>query len=230
MDLASNWAALLESEGLGLIEPEQSYQGVGSARRPTGKWSRLEAELNGITNPREFMCFRSSSPETVRATETHTAMPSTGEPQQWGETWEALQMDLTATSKEAELADRARKYVNGLNKIGNPAGLRVKRTPGMSKAEWRRLSHERILDDVAKGTGPVASWLIPPVAPHATRDAGNGPLSIKEPIVGPREIEGSRDGDVSDYPTKVVDTHTYLPGRSPFQMSRFASSNSDITG
>ena len=226
MGLEENWEALLESEGLGLIEPEQGYQDVGSARRkPSGKWSRLEAELNGITNPKEFICFGYRSPETARGNETHTVSP-----QDLEGAWERLMLSLTATELEARLADRERATVAGLDNFGRPAALKVRRKPGMSKAEWLALTQERIIGDVPSGTGPVASEWEPPTAPYAIRDAGNGPLSIKDPIAGPSEIGGSRDDDVSDYPTKVVDTHTYLPGRSPFQMSRIAASNSDITG
>jgi hypothetical protein len=226
MDLESNWAALLDSEGLGLIEPEQSYQDVGSARRkPSGKWSRLEAELNGITNPKEFMCFRYTSPETACGVESRTVTP-----QDLEGSWERLMLSLTATELEARLANRTRATVAGLDSKNRPATLRPKRVPGESKSAWLLRSHERIIGDVPEGTGPLASEWQPTQAPYAIRDAGNGPLSIRDPIVGPSEIGGSRDSDVSDYPIKVVDTHTYLPGRSPFQMSRFASSNSDITG
>ena len=233
MVLEQNWEALLESEGLGVIEPEQSYQDVGSARRkPSGKWSRLEAELNGITNPREFMCFRPStrgfgyrSPETARGNETHTVSP-----QDLEGAWERLMLSLTATELEARLADRERSTIAGLDSKHRPATLKPKRVPGESKSAWMLRSRERIIGDVPQGSGPLVSEWQPPTAPYATRDAGNGPLSIKDPIVGPKEIGGSRDDDVSDYPTKVVDTHTYLPGRSPFQMSRIAASNSDITG
>lgn len=109
MDLESNWAALLDSEGLGLIEPEQSYQDVGSARRkPSGKWSRLEAELNGITNPKEFMCFRYTSPETACGVESRTVTP-----QDLEGSWERLMLSLTATELEARLANRTRATVAG---------------------------------------------------------------------------------------------------------------------
>ena len=138
-------------------------------------------------------------------------------------------LSLTATELEARLANRERATVSGLDNFGRPAALKVRRKPGMSKAEWRRLTQERIIGDVPTGTGPVASEWEPPTAPHAIRDAGNGPLSIKEPIVGPSEIGGQSDGEPVVM-SPLVDTHTYLPGRSPFQMSRFASSNSDITG
>ena len=225
MDLESNWESLLESEGLGPVEPLKRYQGVGSARRPTAKWSRLESELNGITNPKEFMDWQIDSPITACGVETHTVSP-----QDLDGAWERLMMSLTATELEARLADRERATVSGLDKFGRPAALKTRRKPGMKKAEWLKLNHQRIIGDVPEGTGPLVSEWQPPTAPYAIRDAGNGPLSIRDPIVGPSEIGGSRDEDVSDYPLKVVDTHTYLPGRSPFQMSRFASSNSDITG
>ena len=240
MDPQSNWESLLESEGLGLIEPEQSYQDVGSARRkPSGKWSRLEAELNGITNPKEFICFRTRSPETACGVETAASSEGSQQPTYQGDdddclsdsVLESLQLSLTATGLEAEIADRRRGAICGLDHENRLVRLRIPRRHREPGKVWReRILKHIIGEQPSKEDGPVWSALSLPLPPHATADAGNGPLSIKDPIVGPSEIGGSRDVDVSDYPTKVVDTHTYLPGRSPFQMSRFASSNSDITG
>jgi hypothetical protein len=240
MDLESNWEALLESEGLGLIEPEQSYQDVGSARRkPSGKWSRLEAELNGITNPREFMCFRYTSPETACGVETAASSTGSEQPTYQGydddclsdTVLESLQLSLTATGLEASIADRRRGAICGLDHENRPVRLRIPRRHREPGKVWRdRILKHIIGEQPSREDGPVWSALSLALPPHATADAGSGPLSIKDPIVGPSEIGGSRDDDVSDYPIKVVDTHTYLPGRSPFQMSRFASSNSDITG
>lgn len=232
MEGEQDWNALLESEGLGLIEPEQRYQGVGGARvKPSGKWSRLEAELNGITAPHEWICSWGCAHETALGEASNVLDEPEAGPKGWGNSWESLQLELTATALEAKIADRRRGSVSGLDAEQRVVRLGVRRKPGQSREQWQREKHLRIMGEPCPDTGPAVSEWISPVAPHATRDAGNGPLSIKDPIVAPREIEGGRDdGDVGTFPLKVVDTHTYLPGRSPFQMSRIASSNSDITG
>ncbi len=233
---SAEWEHLLESEGLGVINVAPPFQGA-NYKHIKGKWARLEAELNDVTDRRQVM---SVSPQTAVGIASPSYAGSSSEPAGLDDyesgrftefAWENMLQYFSASPLEARIADRSRGAIIGLDHEKRVIRLRTPRKPRELPRDYRKRILRHIMGDQPhKGEGPVCSEWKPPVPPHATRDAGNGPLSIKDPIVGPREIEGSRDGDVSDYPIKVVDTHTYLPGRSPFQMSRFASSNSDITG
>ena len=242
---AKNWETLLESEGLGLIEPEQGYKSVGGgARHPKSKWARLDAKVNDLQNKAEFM---TESPETARGFETKPSskqggipddMGYAGEPEYWergeddqmGEDhWDDFVLSFTATAKEAEIADRRRASICGLNQHQKPVPLKPRRKTGEPGKVWRQRIRDHILGDyAAKGDGPLHSNWRPPMPPYAHTDAGNGPLSIKDqpgPDFGsaPRVDEPVR-------PSPVVDTMTYPPGRGPYQTSRYKATNSDITG
>ena len=51
---ADNWEALLESEGLGVIEVDGPYQGT-NLKHIKGKWARLDAEINDLQSKSELM-------------------------------------------------------------------------------------------------------------------------------------------------------------------------------
>ena len=92
---AENWEALLEREGLGVIEPNTYYGHVGGARRPKKKWARLDAEVNDLQNKAEFM---TESPETARGFETKPSSKQGGQPDDLGyagepEYWERGEND-----------------------------------------------------------------------------------------------------------------------------------------
>jgi hypothetical protein len=231
------WDALLESEGLGIIEVDGPYKGT-DLKQIKGKWARLDAEINELQSPSEVM---TNSPPTVKAVATRAASVQRGQPRDFtsdgsqdvedsGENvWDCMALSVTASPKEAEIADRRRAAVAGLDKWGRPLGLKTKRVPGESKAAWRQRNHDRIIGEgLAKGPGPLLSDWQPPMPPYAHTDAGNGPLSIKDQP-GPDFGSAPRiDEPVRMSP--VVDTMTYPPGRGPYQTSRYMATNSDITG
>jgi hypothetical protein len=231
--LVENWNNLLESEGLGVIEVEGHYQGVGGARRPKDKWARLDAKVNDLQNRAEFM---TESPETAKGVETRPNAKQGGIPDDMGygeeygdDVWDDLALSMTATSKEAEIADRRRASICGLDDRNRPQGLALKRKHREPGKVWRQRIRDHILGDyAAKGNGPLRSDWRPPMPPHAHTDAGNGPLSIVDqpgPDFGPAP---RIDEPVRMSP--VVDTMTYPPGRGPYQTSRYKATNSDITG
>lgn len=230
---AENWETLLKSEGLGVIEVDEHYQGVGGARRPKSKWARLDAKFNDLQNKAEFM---TESPETAKGVETRPSAKQGGQPDDMGygeehgdDVWDDLALSLTATSKESEIADRRRASICGLDDRNRPRGLALKRKPREPGKVWRQRIRDHILGDYAgKDNGPLRSDWKPPMPPYAHTDAGNGPLSIVDqpaPDFGsaPRVDEPVR-------PSPVVDTMTYPPGRGPYQTSRYKATNSDITG
>ena len=230
---AENWENLLESEGLGVIKVDEHYQGVGGARRPKSKWSRLDAKINDLQNRAEFM---SESPETAKGIATRPSAKQGGLPDDMGygsgcgeDVWDDLALSMTATAKEAEIADRRRASICGLDDRNRPRGLALKRRHRELPRDWRQRVRNHILGDYAnKGDGPLRSDWRPPMPPYAHTDAGNGPLSIVDQP-GPDFGSAPRvDEPVRMSP--IVDTMTYPPGRGPYQTSRYKATNSDITG
>ena len=239
-----NWETLLESEGLGLLEINTAWAGVGGARRPKSKWARLDAEINSLQNSAEFM---TESPETAKGFETKPSsreggIPDDlgygGEPEYWerGEDdqlgvdrWDDLALSLTATAREAAIANRRRGSICGLDDEFRVIPLKPRRKHREPGKVWRKRIHNHILGDYAsKDDGPVWSDWRPPMPPYAHTDAGNGPLSIVDQP-GPDFGSAPRiDEPVRMSP--VVDTMTYPPGRGPYQTSRYKATNSDITG
>ena len=231
------WNAILDSEGLGVIEVDAPYKGT-DIKHIKGKWARLDAEVNELQSRSEIM---TNSPPTAKAVATRASPTRRGQPKDFitdgsqdiedtGEdVWDTMALSITATPKEAEIADRRRAAVSGLDKWNRPLGLRTKRVPGESRAQWRERNHDRIIGEgLAKEPGPLRSDWKPPMPPFAHTDAGNGPLSIVDqpgPDFGPAPRV---DEPVRMSP--VVDTMTYPPGRGPYQTSRYKATNSDITG
>jgi len=247
-DLQDQWEARLEAEGLGLIEPEAQFKDVGGAKKIKRNWARLDAELNGIEPG--SAAVMSNSPPTADANGTTFYNGRSKEPtcafDDLDSQWEALMLKLVATAKEAEIADRARGSVCGLDDRHRPRGLRIKRKHRELPRDHRERMYRHILGDSAKdGDGPrFSEWVSQQIPPYAHSDAGNGPLSIvdvEEPAyqwvasceanwaLEPEETQTEKKAEEIRM-SPIVDTMTYPPGRGPYQRSLIAQSNSDITG
>ena len=235
--LQEKWDLLLDSEGLGVIEVDGPYQGT-DLKQIKGKWARLDAEINELQSKSEVM---TNSPPTARAVATRAAPTQRGQPRDFitdgsqdiedpGEDlWDSMALSVTASPKEAEVADRRRAAVSGLDDWGRPLGLKTKRVPGESKAAWRKRNHDRIIGTSARPGEGVRFFTPPqPMPPYAHTDAGNGPLSIKDQP-GP-DFGSAPHVDEPVRMSPVVDTMTYPSGRGPYQTSRYMATNSDITG
>lgn len=248
MNTQKYWDDLLESEGLGVIEVDGNRQGVGGAKRIKRKWARLDAELNGIEPGSAGVM--TNSPPTADAKGTTFYNGRSKEPtcafDDLDSQWEALMLKLVATAKEAEIANRERGSVCGLDDWGRPRGLRIKRKHRELPRDHRERMYRHILGDSAKdGDGPrFSEWVSQQMPPYAHSDAGNGPLSIvdvEEPAyqwVASCEANWALEPEETQAETKaeevrmspIVDTMTYPPGRGPYQTSLIVQSNSDITG
>lgn len=159
---------------------------------------------------------------------------------------EQLAGSLTASRKEAELADRSRSTVLGLNQIGLPyRPTRNSPLNAKQRNENRRAGelglpapHQtnpyitvelvRDCDVVQRAPLRFDYFKKEQGLPCAHTDAGNGPLSIVEKAK-PVFSSDRNDGEVLRM-APLVPTMYYYPGRSPFEMGRFAAANSDITG
>ena len=243
------WDSILERDGLGVLRVDEPYKSV-DIKQIKGKWARLDASINGIEPG--TAAVMTNSPETARGVGTRSPSafnsmePYTDENGDYlGDTvWENLILAHTGTPKEAEIADRARGTICGLDDFGRPKGLKLPRKQREPGKEWRKRICRHILGEVAMGEGPAYSKYQPTPPPYATRDGGNGPLSIKDlPKPKYEWVWSSPDkwDDEEDdgyvppaaEPVRmspVVDTMTYPPGRGPYQISMIAQSNSDITG
>ena len=227
-----NWDALLDAEGLGVIDVDSPYRG-DNLKHIKGKHKRLDALLNK-PDPSGRMI---NSPVTARAVETRFA---NAEDEQsdfddglWDNdedadnAWDLMILSLTGSPKEAQIADRRRGAVFGLDDFGRPRSGKLRKQRGESLDSFLG----RVADRLGIATdqmGPLYSPWSQPKPAHAHSNGGSGVLAMVErsaPSYG-----SPRDEDVRMSP--VVDTDGYLPGRSPYQMSisRSGRHNSDITG
>lgn len=256
MSEQQKWDDILEAEGLGVIEVDGPYQGT-NLKHIKGKWARLDAEINNLQSKSEVMTNSPQTARGFATRVAGNSDDAGGHMSGFGDDdyltgnlrmvseeyddglsdfetlgddlWDSMALAVTASPKEAEIADRRRASVSGLDKWGRPQPLKVKRKPGESKAAWRQRTHERILGATAAPGEGVRIFTPPqPKPPHATADAGNGPLSIKETIRPDTLVATRDDGPIAMAP--LVDTMYYPPGRGPYQRSLIAASNTDITG
>ena len=246
------WEDLLESEGLGVLDLDVEARNVnGNIKHIKGKWRRLDAMLNGIAP--DTAAIMSNSPKTARAVDTRVTFADDVQPDlddglhdldDLGDSvWESLMLAFIATPKEAEIADRARRYVLGLDPEHKPNQPKIRRLSKHMRAanirarqrgEAEPYPRNPYMDELAV-TDSNTEYAVPRCEfykreqglPCATHDAGNGPLSIKD-VPAPEPIANDQPEQLRMSP--VVDTLGYLPGRSPFQMSRTSRHNSDITG
>ena len=238
----------LEAEGLGELDIDVERRNINSSMQHIkGKWRRLDAQINNIEP--DSAGIMSNSPKTVEATATRVTFSDDvqsghGEDGDYSDDyddglhdedelgdnpWDSLTLDFIATPKEAEIADRLRAAICGLDNFGRPKGLKLPRKHREPGKEWRERIRKHIAGDCSTDEdGPIFSVLLTFLAPYATSDAGNGPLSYKGPL-RPDPLPAP-DTDEPVRMSPVVDTLGYLPGRSPFQMSRITQNNSDITG
>lgn len=248
---AKYYEDLLEREGLGVVEVDTPYQGLNFGHIK-GKWARLDAMINKLPKQdgnRKHPSYMTNSPLTARGTDDveHESRPINFDDvaMRGDSAWENFIVSLTATPKEAELADRERATVCGLDPWGRPRSLKPKRMHRELPRDYRKRVQRHILGEVAMGPGPAYSKYQPTPPPYAHSDAGNGPLSIVD-LPEPEyqwspsceanwSLEPDDSNEVVTRPDEVrmspiVDTMHYPSGRGPYQMSRIMQSNSDITG
>jgi len=222
-----NWEALLEAEGLGVIDVGASKS--STINRQLKKWPRLDAMINKPQRGAEMQIkpFTASSDETRQTFSWQVngicEIDGSGDDTML----DCMALACLATAKEAELADRERAAIFGLDLKGRPRSGKLRKQRGET--------HEQFMDRVAERLGMSTEQMGPLYSPlprrkpdHAHTDAGGGPLSV---IDRPKRDYGSpRDEDVRMSP--VVDTDGYLPGRGPYQLqlARGGRGNSDITG
>lgn len=228
------WESLLEAEGLGVIAVDDHWHGVNFGHIK-GKHKRLDAMLNGISEGSSSLM--TVSPQTARAVETRFR-DADDEQSEWDDglwdedepadnAWDLMILSLTGSPKEAEIADRRRAAVFGLDAKGRPRSGKVYRKRDETEQQYA----ERVAERLGMSTdqiGPVYSqWR--PAAPFASADGGSGPLAIP---TRPKPDRGSPRREEELRPSPVVDTDGYLPGRSPFQrlLAQRGVRNSDITG
>jgi hypothetical protein len=230
--LQENWDALLDAEGLGVIDVGSPYRG-DNLKQIKGKHKRLDAMVND-PDPSGRM---TNSPVTARAVETRFANAddeqSDFDDGLWDDdedadnAWDLMILSLTGSPKEAEIADRRRAAVFGLDEKNRPRSGKLRKQRGESREAFRARVAER-LGISTDEMGPLYSPWSPPKPDHAHTYAGGGPLAM---VDRPKPDYGNRrDDDVRMSP--VVDTDGYPSGRSPYQMSisRAGRHNSDITG
>ena len=227
-----NWEMLLESEGLGVIGTDH-YRG-DNLKHITGKHRRLDCAINGVF--KESDGIMTNSPVTARAVETRFSDAESeqedfddglwDDDEDGDDVWDMLMLSLTGSPKEAEIADRRRGAVFGLDDFGRPRSGKVYRKKGDTDEQYL----ERVADRLGISTeqmGPAYTPWTPPQPDHAHTDAGGGPLAM---VDRPKPDYGKPREDIRMSP--VVDTLGYLPGRGPYQLqlAQGGRGNSDITG
>ena len=239
------WERRLEKEGLGVIEVDAPYSGV-DIKQIKGKWARLDAAINDLKSPSEYM---TNSPVTADGTESHVHIHQGGMPRGWeGNTlWDDFVLSFTATSKEAEIAYRARGTILGLDNFNRPIrpkqSKRLTARQRVENSEAKRLglaiphpTNPFITEMPCSGSNTYCSEIKYDYfkkeqgLPCAHSDGGNGPLSIIGCYQPPKGGGPCKQDEEPIRMAPLVDTMYYLPGRSPFQMSRYVANNSDITG
>lgn len=230
-----NWEMLLESEGLGVIDPARNWDDASKdIKHIKGKHRRLDCVINGVT--KESDGIMTNSPVTARAVETRFSNAESeqddfddglwDDDEDGDDVWDMLMLSFIATPKEAEIASRRRGAVYGLDDFGRPLTGEVKRLKGESIEEHMAREAARwgmSTDEM----GPLYSPLPRRKPDHAHTDAGGGPLAM---VDRPKPDYGKPREDIRMSP--VVDTLGYPSGRGPYQLllSQGGRSNSDITG
>ena len=226
------WDALLESEGLGVIGADH-WHGA-DLKHIKGKHRWLDCVISGVY--KESDGIMTNSPVTARAVETRF---SDAESEQedfddglWDndedgdDVWDMLILSLTGSPKEAEIANRRRGALFGLDDKNRPRGGKIRRQRGESDEHFMDRVAER-LGISTEQMGPAYTPWTPPKPDYATSDAGGGPLAM---VDRPKTDYGKPREDIRMSP--VVDTLGYLPGRGPYQLqlAQGGRGNSDITG
>lgn len=221
-----NWEALLEAEGLGVIDVGASKS--STINRQLKKWPRLDAMINKPQPGSEMQLkpFTADSNETRQTFSWQVngicALDGSGDDTML----DCMALACLATAKEAELADRQRASLFGLDVKGRPRSGKPRR----QRDETDEQFNHRVAEALGMATedmGPLYSPWTPPMPAHAHSYSGGGPLAI---VDRPKRDYGKPSEDVRMSP--VVDTDGYPPGRGPYQLqlARGCRGNSDITG
>jgi hypothetical protein len=221
-----NWEALLESEGLGVIDVGASKS--STLHRKLKKYPRLDAMINQPQPGSEMQLkpFTADSNETRQTFSWQVngicALDGSGDDTML----DCMANACLATAKEAELADRQRASLCGLDAKGRPRRGKPRRQRDETDEHFNQRVAEA-LGMATEDTGPLYSPWTPPKPAHAHSYSGGGPLAI---VDRPKRDYGKPSEDVRMSP--VVDTDGYLPGRGPYQLqlARSGRGNSDITG
>lgn len=234
-DMFAEFEALLEAEGLGVIDPRRNWDNASKdIKHIKGKHKRLDALVN---EPAESGRM-TNSPVTARAVDTRFISAADIDvdadfddgtfdiDEDADNAWDLMTMSFIATPKEAELADRKRAACFGLDDFGRPRSGKVYRKKGETDEQYR----ERVADRLGIATDEMGPLYTPwrPAVQFASADAGGGPLAVP---TRPKPDRGSPRRDEELRPSPVVDTLGYASGRSPFQLSlaQRGRRNSDIT-
>ena len=118
--LRGEWNKILEKEGLAAL--------CLSEERNRGKWhgkTNVNPESMGFTPKDVASTYEAGNAETM---------------------WEALMLSHVATPKEAEIADRARGTVCGLDSEHRVRPLKIARNPREPGKEWRKRIYDHIIN------------------------------------------------------------------------------------
>jgi hypothetical protein len=225
--LFDEWNEILESEGLGVIDVGASKS--TTLHRQLKKWPRLDAMINK-PQPGSEMQIKPFTADSDESRQTFSwqvngicEIDGTGDDTML----DCMAIACLATAKEAELADRRRASLFGLDAKGRPRSGKPRRQRDETDEQFK----SRVAEALGIATdemGPLYSPWSPPKPDHAHSYAGGGPLAM---VDRPKPDYGNRrDDDVRMSP--VVDTDGYLPGRGPYQLqvAQRGRGNSDITG
>lgn len=242
-----NWEMLLESEGLGVIEVDDHWHGVG-VKHITGKHRRLECVINSVL--KESDGIMTNSPVTARAVETRFSDAESeqedfddglwDEDEDGDDVWDMLILSLTGSPKEAEIADRRRSYALGIDSRQEPYQPKLRRLTKAQKVAnirarqrgepepYPRNPYQSEVPEPVNYAAPKPQFYLREAGMEcAHTDAGGGPLAM---VDRPKPDYGKPREDIRMSP--VVDTLGYLPGRGPYQLllAQGGRGNSDITG
>ena len=130
-DLFAEWDALLEAEGLGVIDPIRNWDDASKdIKHIKGKHKRLDA----LVNEPDPSARMTNSPVTARGSDTRFIHAADFEidlddglhdiDEDADNAWDLLMISFVATPKEAELADRKRAACSVLTQKVGPAPAR----------------------------------------------------------------------------------------------------------
>ena len=147
MSEQQKWDDILEAEGLGVIEVDGPYQGT-NLKHIKGKWARLDAEINNLQSKSEVMTNSPQTARGFATRSAGNSDDAGGHMSGFGDDdyltgnlrmvtedyddglsdfetlgddlWDSMALAVTASPKEAEIADRRRASVSGLDKWGRP--------------------------------------------------------------------------------------------------------------
>ena len=227
----AKWEALLADEGLAVVAdvtPESAplprersqafadiYDAAGYDVVPFTTAQGSQKQSATTTEPTDCMANSMGDPELLGL---YVASPAAS----------AKAKRERATTGIAELVLSKRRA----RSVGTPRVRKAKSTAAerVAAIRARRAGHRVAVEDVAAPTmaTPRCDYFKLEQGLPCAHTATTGPLSIVDmPAPQKLSVEAEAISTCKEY---VVDTIGYESGQSPFQRSRYAASNSDITG